>query len=178
MSYLKNEKYNTINYTNEEINELKKKLNNANEIISKQNLRIKELEDKLKLANNSSNNNDKILIQNLKNEINKKDEEINALKLKLQNINIKNTKLVSENEMTCVYFTSMDQKIHYPIPCLNSNVFAEIEEKLYLEYPEYRETNNYFIFNGNQILRFKTIKDNKIINGKPVILVVPSNEDK
>ena len=162
MSYLKNENYNTINYTNEEINILKEKLKIANEIISKQNLRIKELEDKLKITNNSNNN--------------KKDEEINALKLKLQNIS-KNTKLVSENEIACVYFTSTDNKINYPIPCLNSNVFAEIEEKLYLEYPEYRETNNYFIFNGNQMLRFKTIKENKIINSKPVILVVPTNED-
>ena len=79
--------------------------------------------------------------------------------------------------MTCVYFTSLDQTINYPITCLNSNVFAEIEEKLYLEYPNYRETNNYFLFEGNQILRFKTIKDNKIVNGKPVTLVTPTNDD-
>ncbi len=73
----------------------------------------------------------------------------------------------------CVYFTSMDQKIHYPIPCIDTDIFAEIEEKLYKEYPEYRETNNYFISNGKQILRFKTISENNIGNGLPVMLFVP-----
>ena len=75
--------------------------------------------------------------------------------------------------MTCVYFTSMDQNIHYPIPCVNTDIFAEVEEKLYKEYPIYRETNNIFLFNGNEILRFKSIEDNKIKNGLPVILVIP-----
>ena len=42
----------------------------------------------------------------------------------------------------CVYFTSSDQKINYPIPCINTDIFAEVEEKLYKEYPEYRNTNN------------------------------------
>ena len=59
----------------------------------------------------------------------------------------------------------MDQKIHYPIPCLSTDIFAEIEEKLYKEYPEYRETNNFFIANGKEILRFKSISDNNIGNG-------------
>ena len=75
--------------------------------------------------------------------------------------------------MTFVYFTSMDQNIHYPIPCINTDIFAEVEEKLYKKYPIYRETNNTFLFNGNEILRFKSIEDNKIQNGLPVILVIP-----
>ena len=75
--------------------------------------------------------------------------------------------------MMCVYFTSSDQKIKFPIPCINTDIFAEVEEKLYKEYPEYRETNNFFISNGNQILRFKTIGENNIGNGLPVILNVP-----
>ena len=76
--------------------------------------------------------------------------------------------------MMCVYFTSSDQKINYHIPCINHDIFAEVEEKLYKEYPEYRETNNYFISNGKQILRFKTIVENNIGNGLPVILYIPS----
>jgi len=46
-----------------------------------------------------------------------------------------------------------------------------VEEKLYQEYPEYRETNNTFLAQGKIILRFKTIDQNNIGTGKPVILV-------
>ena len=77
--------------------------------------------------------------------------------------------------MMCVYFTSFDQKIHYPIPCIKTDKFEEIEEKLYKEYPEYRDTNNYFISNGKQISRFKTIEENNIKSGLPVILNNPSS---
>jgi hypothetical protein len=76
--------------------------------------------------------------------------------------------------MTCIYFTSTDQKVNLPIPCLKTDTFAEVEEKLYKEFPEYRETNNSFISNGTQILRFKTIEENKIKNNTPVILMVPA----
>ena len=77
--------------------------------------------------------------------------------------------------MMCVYFTSSDQNIHYPIPCFNSDIFAEIEEKLYKKYPEYKNTNNYFICNGKHILRSKTIAENNIRNGLPVILYINSS---
>ena len=42
---------------------------------------------------------------------------------------------------------------------------------LYDEYPEYKETENYFLVNGNRVKRFKTIKENQIKNGKPIILI-------
>ena len=47
------------------------------------------------------------------------------------------------------------------------------EEKLYKEYPEYRETNNRFLANGSEVLRFKTINENKIGSGKPIMLIKP-----
>ena len=75
--------------------------------------------------------------------------------------------------MNTVYFTSIDQKINLAIPCIKTDIFAQIEEKLYKQYPEYRETNNYFIANGKIILRFKTIEDNKIGNGLPIMLCQP-----
>ena len=56
-------------------------------------------------------------------------------------------------------------------------MFAEIEEKLYQEYPQYRETNNYFVVNGTQILRFKTVEENKISNNMPVMLIVPEKDN-
>ena len=67
----------------------------------------------------------------------------------------------------------MDQAIHYSIPCIGSDTFAEVEEKLYKQFPEYRETNNYFVANGKEILRFKTISENNIKNGFPIMLLTP-----
>ena len=142
---------------------MKDELNKAQKIIQQQKNRIIELENKLSINNNN-------IIESLKNEIKLKNKEINELKSKNNNINQK----VDREQIMFVYFTSSDQKIHYPIPCINTDIFAEIEEKLYKEYPEYRETNNYFIANGKQILRFKTIGENNIGNGLPVILFTPS----
>ena len=76
--------------------------------------------------------------------------------------------------MLCVNFISSDKKVQFAIPCIKSNTFAEIEEKLYQRYPEYRETNNNFLANGTNVLRFKTIAENNIGNGLLVTLIVPS----
>ena len=74
----------------------------------------------------------------------------------------------------CVNFISSDKKVHYAATCLKTNTFAEVEEKLYKQYPRYRETNNNFVANGKIIKRFKTISENKIVNGLLVTLIVPS----
>ena len=73
-----------------------------------------------------------------------------------------------------ILFLQIDQNVHFSIPCLKTNTFAEVEEKLYKQYPQYRETNNTFLANGMQVLRFKTIDENKIGNGLSVTLIVPS----
>ena len=90
------------------------------------------------------------------------------------NINNLNNPTINQNNDKCVTIISNDQQIIYGIPCPGNAIFAEIEEKLYKEYPEYRETNNIFLANGKEILRFKTINDNKIGTGKPIMLVKPS----
>ena len=115
-------------------------------------------------------------INDLQNIINQKNVELNNLRTQLSN---NNTNPIAQNkfyfnEMMCVNFISMDQNVHYAVPCIKTNTFAEVEEKLYQQYPQYRETNNNFIANGILVLRFKTIAENKIGNGLPVTLVVPS----
>ena len=94
----------------------------------------------------------------------------------LSNININNSNYQSNNLNIdkCVNFISQDQRICFAIPCSGNSIFAEIEEKLYKEYPEYKETNNKFIAEGVEVLRFKTVNDNKIGTGKPIMLVKPS----
>ena len=152
-----------------EIMELKNQLNKANKIIEKQKSTINELQNKL----NSYNTN----INNYKNIINQKDLELNNLRTQLNNIknnNSSNNLNVNFNDIMTVNFISTDQNVHFAVSCLKTNTFAEVEEKLYKQFPEYRETNNSFLAHGSQVLRFKTISENKIGNGLPVTLVVPS----
>ena len=78
------------------------------------------------------------------------------------------------DQIMVVNFISTDQRVHYAIPCIYDNTFAEVEENLYKKYPEYRETNNLFFANGREILKFKTMRQNKIGNGFEVTLVKPS----
>ena len=156
---------------NDEINKLKNELTKANKVIEQQKLTINELQNKLNNYNNIINNLNKD-INNYRNIISKKDIELNNYKSQLNN-NIPNNN-VNYNDMMCVHFISSDQTVHFSIPCIKTNTFAEIEEKLYKQYPQYRETNNTFIANGTQVLRFKTIDQNKIGNGLPVKLIVPS----
>ena len=163
---------NNYNNSQNEINNLKSELSKANKIINEQKLKIQELQTQLNIYNNNINNLNNN-IKNYQNIINQKDIELNNLKNQLlSNNNIINN--FNLNEMMCVNFISGDQQIHYAVPCLKSNTFAEVEEKLYQKFPVYRETNNNFIANGNLVLRFKTIDENRIGNGLPVTLIVPS----
>ena len=163
---------NNYNNSQNEINNLKSELSKANKIINEQKLKIQELQTQLNIYNNNINNLNNN-IKNYQNIINQKDIELNNLKNQLLSNNNSNN-YFNLNEMMCVNFISGDQQIHYAVPCLKSNTFAEVEEKLYQKFPVYRETNNNFIANGNLVLRFKTIGENKIGNGLPVTLIVPS----
>ena len=157
-----------------EIKELKEKLNKANKIIDQKNIEIQDLKNQINSLKNLRNNNQ---INDLKNEINIKNNQINELKHKLENINLNNNGIneqINKKDIKVVNFITTDQSLFYAIPCSGDDTFAEIEEKLYKEYSEYRETNNTFLANGKEILRFKTINENKIGTGKPVILIKPS----
>ena len=155
---------NDIIILNTENTKLKNDLQKANKIIS-------GFQNQIQTQN--INNNE---IKKLKDEIILKNNEINQLKIELQNEKNKNSQnMVDFNNIIAIKFTSTDQIINgFQMVCLKSNVFAEIEEKLYKQYPQYRETNNTFIANGTQVLRFKTIEENKIGNRLPVTLIVPS----
>ena len=169
---MENNNQNKLESNNIEIENLKNELTKASKIIEQQKLTINELQNKLNNSNNIINNLNKD-INNYRNIISKKDIELNNYKSQLNNNIIPNTKY-NFNDIMCVHFISSDQSVHFSATCLRTNTFAEIEEKLYKQYPQYRETNNTFLANGMQVLRFKTIDENKIGNGLPVTLIVPS----
>ena len=150
-----------------EIIDLTNQLIEAHEKIEQQNKMLIDL--------NKDINDYKKKINEQKDIIKENEEEINKLKTKINDISKPKelSKKVYEKDMVCVNFLSQDQIIRFAVPCSKNNTFAEIEEKLYQQHPEYRNTNNNFIANGQPILRFKTIGENKIGAGFPVILVAP-----
>ena len=112
------------------------------------------------------------MIQLLNSQISEKIIEFNNLK---NQINIKNDDdLVNQinpgEKVISALIISTDQKIVYSVACKNTTPFVKIEEKLYEVYPEYKETENYFLFSGTKIKRFKTIGENKIKSGMPIML--------
>jgi len=181
---LKNELDKAIN--NNEINKLKNDIKKLKEEINKLNIEKDTLKKSINKLYNDNNNleneldKDKIIILNLKNndnnEINKLKndiklkEEINNLKIKLQNDN--NEGYFKFDDIIVIKFISIDQIINnYPIKCLKTNTFAEIEEKLYKIFNEFRNTNNSLICNGASILRFKKINDYNIKDGDTIQLI-------
>ena len=167
------------NQNNNQNNNLKNELSKANKIIEQQQSIINDLQNKLNNYNTNINNY-QTQINNLQNIIIQKDVELNNLRNQLNNNNSNNINNfpnhanVNYDEMMCINFISTDQNLHYAVPCIKTDVFAHIEEKLYKKFPKYKETNNTFIVNGTTVLRFKTIAENKLVNGLPVTLVVPS----
>ena len=143
-----------------ENNKLKNDLVKANKII--ENLQ----------KNQNDNSNIKSLhdeIKNLKNQLYLKENEINQMKLKIKNNNKKDD-YVKLDDIMVINFTSTDSSINHGIKCVVTNTFAEVEEKLYQIYDEFRNTNNMFTIKGRTILRFKTLKENNIRDGDKVLL--------
>ena len=151
------------------IEQLKEANDANNEIINKL---LKEITN---FNNNQNNNPDKDqMISKLNKELLMKEDIINNLKNQIKNSNItENKKLFGYEDILFVHFISMDQKVNCPIKCLSTDTFAEVEEKLYQRYSEYRETNNNFIAKGKVVLRFKKIYENNIKDGDKIQLLPP-----
>ena len=103
-------------------------------------------------------------INNLKQIIIQKDKEINELKSKIPKRN------VNMDDIIVINFLSTDQNIRCGISCLADDTFAEVEEKLYKKFDQFRDTNNVLLFGGNIILRFKKVKENNLHDGDTILI--------
>ena len=121
----------------------------------------KELEN---LRNNNSNKDNKDNIMKLMDKLLLKEEEIQEMKSRYPFEISKGEKLMS------VIFMSSNQEIHYSIICKDSDKFTSVENSLYDEFPRFRETENFFLSNGNKINKYKTLKENNLKNGSIIIL--------
>ena len=99
-----------------------------------------------------------------------KEREIKALKIKLSRYPF----ILEEGEKLMVLnFKSVDQKIqNHSIICKNTDIFNYIEKKLYDDFKEYYDTENYFTVNGNKIHKLKNLDENKLHNNDIILLNV------
>ena len=177
-NYQNNSKYinqNNINLTNE-LNQYKNENNQLKQQINILQQNNNQLSNQLQIANqtiyNLNNNQKQSNIKVNNDDIVKYKKEINDLKIKLAKY--EKSVYVNFNDIMVVNFQSGDGQVRHGIQCLKTETFAEVEEKLYKMFDEYRNTNNIFLVKGNIVLRFKTISENKIQNGDVIQLQVPA----
>ena len=156
---------NELNKYKEENMKLKRQINNLQQEINK-------LNNKLQNANQSVINIQQQQI-NYINEINNLKLQLKDKERELKDLNNNKNKdgYVNRNNIMVVHFLSGDGKINQGIDCLKTDTFAQVEEKLYKIYDEYRDNyNNTFLARGNVIKRFKTMSENNIKNGDKIQL--------
>ena len=120
---------------------------------------------------------DKIIMEKelLQKFMKEKEEEIIKLKNEIQQTkegNSFNKTFYTREQMIALNFLSTDSTLHYAIPCLNKDLFVDVEKKLYDKFPEYKERNNIFLSQGKAVLRFKTVGENQLESGIPIIMQV------
>ena len=149
-----------------------KQLENDNNMLNNEVNKAKKIIAGLNQKQNEEQENQYIILS-LKETIKDQEKKINDLKTQINNtVNIKKSVTAFNfDDIIVVHFISMDQKINCALKCLKTDTFAEVEEKLYQKYDEFRETNNNFIANGKMILRFKKISDNNIHDGDKIQLI-------
>ena len=104
-----------------------------------------------------------------------KEKEIKELKLKLSRYPL----LLNDGDiLMSLIFTSADQVIHHSVICKNNELFINVENRLYDDgFPEYKESENFFTFNGLKINKNKTLEENNIKNSDVIILNVIDDDD-
>ena len=157
---------NEINQKQKEIIRLNNIINENKKSYEKKN---KEQENTIKVLKENEEKNSKLIrekdkvIKGLKSSIDKMQELIEKNKIKTEKYDMK--------DIIVINFVS--PFIQEDIKCLGTDIFANVEEKLYKIYDNLRDTNNLFLHNGNQVLRFKTLNENNIKDGDKVTLNTP-----
>jgi hypothetical protein len=132
------------------IKPLNKKLLKVKKDYNEEKNKTKELKEKI--VNNSFDN------INLMKEINEKEKELKEYKSRFPFQLLEGEKIIS------VIFFSIDEKINFSVICKNNEKFFNIENKLYMKYPELIDNENDFLIKGKKVNRFKNLEENNINN--------------
>ena len=144
--------------------------NNNQNYLMNENMNLKYQIQQLNNKINFQNNNNNQIISNNSNtylEMNNLYKQINELNEKL-----KRYPFVLENgeRIMSVIFSSVDQKIHYSIVCKNTDMINKLEFELYKEYPQFSETDNFFMCKGKVLNKFHAFDSNNIKNGDVIVV--------
>ena len=170
--------------------EIKKEISNNNEIeklkreLETEKKKNKQLQDTI----NQLKQNHNIEIEKYKKDINKlveknkeleklleeKNKEINDYIFKFSNSN-NNEQLISfkpgDKIIAVLFMTQGNQDIYnYTMPCKTSDLFVRLEERLYHDFPKYRNFETFFMVNARRIFRFKSLEENQIKNNDIISL--------
>ena len=138
---------------------------NFEKIINEEKKKVKELNQKLEKYEKYSNNNLNLMeIIDLQKELLRKDKEIEKIKSRYP------FELLEGEEMIAIIISTVSQAFNFAIICKNTDIFVDLEIKLYKEYPNYYNPNNYFMGSGIVINKFKSLKDNNIHNSDTILL--------
>ena len=88
------------------------------------------------------------IVKSYKKTIEEKQLNIDLLKSKLYDI--ENSNLKPGEKFIVINFKLGDDLI-IPITCRNKMVFKDVENQLYMQYPEYKNNENYFMFGDYKI---------------------------
>ena len=138
---------------NEEINKLKKELEDKDKIIKMHELKIKEYENTIKETKINKNK-----------EIEKLLDEIKKIKSTIPFDILPGEKIMS------IIFKSDDENILYSILCKKSDKFIGLKNIIYDKYPQYKEYENSFLFNKRKINENETLEENKIKDGSIITI--------
>ena len=148
----------TIDNLNNTINQLKQEHNNDIE---------KYLNDMNKLAEKNKELEKLLAIKN---------KEIDDYIFKLSSYGV-DEKLISFNPgdkiMVVLFVTQGNQDIfNYGLACKSSDLFIRLEERLYHDFPKYRNYETFYMVNTRKIFRFKTLEENQIKNNDIISLFI------
>ena len=62
--------------------------------------------------------------------------------------------------------------MNFDIISKNTDKFSKIEAILYEKYPQYVDSENFFLVNGNRINRNRSLQENKINNNDVITLEI------
>ena len=106
--------------------------------------------------------------------LDEKNKEINDYIFKLSNSN-NNEQLTNfkagDKIIAVLFITQGNQDIfNYTMACKTSDLFVRLEERLYHDFPKYRNFETFFMVNARRIFRFKSLEENQIKNNDIISL--------
>ena len=150
-------------------------LENENHIIKKEKEKLIIEANKLKIEVMNEKNKNKDLITRIKDiEGKSSDKRIISLYQKIDQLRNQLSRypfeLLEGEKIISVLFCSQDQKVNDSIICKNTDIFSEIERKLYKLYPKLTEKEHFFLVKGTKVNRNKSLEFNGISDHDKVIL--------